>query len=180
MLRVLMEIGVELTRYHGGSLAGVDIKRVIANAPFVFSKFATILKDEKRKNPNCTLTDKDIDILCNRYKELYLLWDGAFATARTINPTEDDLALYCRFANAAVHCHKKIGCSITHKVHLMWLNSQVDWVKRWRIGWSYSINPGAESGAVSGRPEIGRCVLLLGHGLRIVVQMPTRFGNKKA
>ena len=73
LLRVLREIGVELTRYHVGILAVVDIKRVIANALFVVPKFATILKDEKQKNPNCILTNKDIDILCNRYKELYLL-----------------------------------------------------------------------------------------------------------
>ena len=79
MLRVLREIGAEITWYHVGSLAGVDIKRVIFNASFVFYKVATILKGEKQKNPNCTLTDEDIDILCNCYKELYLLWDGTFA-----------------------------------------------------------------------------------------------------
>ena len=99
------------------------------NAPFVFSKFATILKDKKQKNPNCTLNDKDIDILCNWYKELYLLWDGTFAAARTINPTEDGLALYCQFVNTAVHCHAKIGCSITHNVHLMRLHVWVQMKK---------------------------------------------------
>ena len=47
MLRVLNTIGVELQRYHGGSLAGMDIKRVIANASFVFGEFANILKEGK-------------------------------------------------------------------------------------------------------------------------------------
>ena len=37
--------------------------------------------------------------------------------------------LYCRFVNAAVHCHKKISCSITHKVHLMCLHVWVQMKK---------------------------------------------------
>jgi len=119
MLKVLKLIGVEPTRYHGGSLAGMDIKKVIGNASFVFDEFAKILKDEARKNNHCTLSDDDIDHICDQHKEVYLLWDGAFSTARTINPTEDDRSLYCRFVNAAVHCHVKLGCSVTHKVHLM-------------------------------------------------------------
>jgi hypothetical protein len=48
LLSVLKSIGVELTRYHGGSLAGIDIKKVIANASYVFDEFAKILKQNKR------------------------------------------------------------------------------------------------------------------------------------
>ena len=44
MVRVLKLVGVEIQRYHGGSLAGMDIKKVIANASFVFNEFEEILK----------------------------------------------------------------------------------------------------------------------------------------
>jgi uncharacterized coiled-coil protein SlyX len=120
MVRVLKLVGVEIQRYHGGSLAGMDIKKVIANASFVFDEFEEILKEERNQNKDCEMTNKEISTICNEHKTLYLLWDGAFSAARTINPTEDDRTEYCRYVYAAVHCHVKIGCSVTHKVHLMW------------------------------------------------------------
>jgi len=45
MFRVLKSIGVELTRYHGGSLMGKDIKKVMDNASYIFDEFKKILKD---------------------------------------------------------------------------------------------------------------------------------------
>jgi hypothetical protein len=117
MLRVLKSIGVELTRYHGGSLNGMDIKKVIANSAYVFDEFATILKEHKR--PGCKLSDMDIDFICEQHKLCLLLWDGAFSAARSINPTDRDFRLYEQFVKAAVYCHMRLGCSVTHKVHLM-------------------------------------------------------------
>jgi hypothetical protein len=52
----------------------VDIKKLVANASFVFDKFATILKVEKREG-----CEVDIDKLCQQHKECLLLWDGAFS-----------------------------------------------------------------------------------------------------
>jgi hypothetical protein len=61
----------------------------------------------------------DIDKLCQQHKECLLLWDGAFSAARTINPTDANCYMYKLFVMAAIDCHVNIGCSITHKVHLM-------------------------------------------------------------
>ena len=119
MLRVLKMIGVELTRYHGGSLAGMDTKKVTANATFLFDRFAGILKEERDKNRDCEMTDIEIDPICDEYKTRFLLWDGAFSTARTVDPQEADRTEYCRYVYSAVRCHVRIGCSVTHKVHLM-------------------------------------------------------------
>jgi hypothetical protein len=44
MFKVLKEIGVELSSYHGGSLNGKDIKKVMNNATHLFNTFATIFK----------------------------------------------------------------------------------------------------------------------------------------
>jgi hypothetical protein len=71
MLRVLKSISIELTRYHGGSLNGMDIKTVIANSAYIFDEFATIQKDHKR--PGCKLSDMDIDFICEQHKLCLLL-----------------------------------------------------------------------------------------------------------
>ena len=117
MLRVLRSIGVELTRYHGGTLAGMDVKKLVANASFVFDEFAKILKAKKRSE--CRLSDDDIDRLCEEHKQCLLLWDGAFSLARGINPTDHDCNLYLCYVKAAVDCHIRLGISVTPKVHLM-------------------------------------------------------------
>mmetsp|Transcript_25197 Transcript_25197/g.59957 ORF Transcript_25197/g.59957 Transcript_25197/m.59957 type:complete len:527 (+) Transcript_25197:876-2456(+) len=117
MLKVLKSIGVEVTKYHGGSLTGKDIRKVIANASYVFDEFAKILKEDRKADG---LSETEIDKLCEDHKLTFLLWDGAFSTARTIDPTEGDIVLYEKFVYAAVVSHISIGCSVTHKVHLMY------------------------------------------------------------
>jgi len=116
-MKVLKRIGVQLSRYHGGSLNGKDIKKVMDNAFFVFDEFATILKAGSR---NGSLTPEKIDERCEEYKSAFLLWDGAFSMARKIDPTAQDRAMYRRYMRGAIEAHGKIGCSITHKAHLMW------------------------------------------------------------
>ena len=115
MVRVLNLVGVEIQQYH-------DIKKVISNASFVFNEFGEILKEECNQNKDCEITNKEISTICNGHKILYLLWDGAFSAAQTIDPTDDNQTEYCRYVYAAVHCHVKIGCSVTHKEHLMWVH----------------------------------------------------------
>ncbi len=41
---VLKEVGVELSSYHGGSLNGKDIKKVMNNACHIFDTFLIIFK----------------------------------------------------------------------------------------------------------------------------------------
>ena len=84
---MLKKIGVELSSDHGGSLNGKDKRKVMMNACYIFDTFATIFKAGKR--PNCMLSDtKNINALCMQFREVFVLWDGAFSLARTINPTE--------------------------------------------------------------------------------------------
>ena len=104
MFRVLKEIGVELSSYHGGSLNGKDIKKVMNNATHLFDEFAKIFKEGKREG--CPLSDEDIDAMCLHFKEVFVLWDGAFSLARTINPTEEEAQTYQRFVEAALHGSK--------------------------------------------------------------------------
>ena len=117
MFKALKEIGVELSSYHGGSLNGKDIKKVMNNASHIFDQFAVIFKDGKR--PDCILSGTDIDTLCLHFREVFVLWDGAFSLARTVNPTENDTLTYMRYVSAAIQGNTTICCTITPKVHLM-------------------------------------------------------------
>ncbi len=73
IFKVLKEIGVELSSYHGGSLNGKDIRKVMTNACYIFDTFVTIFKVGKR--PNCMLSDANINALCMQFCEVFVLRD---------------------------------------------------------------------------------------------------------
>jgi hypothetical protein len=115
---VLKDIGVELSSYHGGSLNGKDIKKVINNASHVFDCISVVFKEGKRDD--CLLlTDAEIELLCLHFREVFILWDGAFSLARTVNPMELDVITYRRYVLAAVEGSKALQCTVTPKVHMM-------------------------------------------------------------
>ncbi len=62
IFHVLKEVRVELSSYHGGSLNGKDIKKVMNNDSHIFDKFAAIFIEGKRKE--CLLSDADIKPMC--------------------------------------------------------------------------------------------------------------------
>jgi len=49
LLKVLTTIGVEQSSYHGGSLNGKDIKKVMNNVPYLFEEFSLILKSGEQR-----------------------------------------------------------------------------------------------------------------------------------
>ncbi len=114
---VLKELRAELSTYQGGNLNGKDINKVMNNACHIFDRFLMIFKGMKRSN--CALSDANIDALCLQFREVFVLWDGAFLLARTINPTEIDTSIYRMYVNAAVKGKKDLQCTVTPKVHLM-------------------------------------------------------------
>ena len=136
MFKVLKTIGVELSSYHGGSLNGKDIKKVMNNATYVFDQLALIFEDLKRSD--CLLTNDDITALCLHYREVFVLWDASFSLARTINPVEADIATFQTYILAAVEGHTQLKCSVTPKVHSM--------MKHVEIGSSACIKMGCVKG----------------------------------
>jgi hypothetical protein len=117
LLKVLKKFGVEQSSYHGGSLNGKDIKKVMNNVSYLFDEFSLILKSGKQSN--CELSNNNIDKLCRHFQSVFLLWDGAFSYARTINPMANDAIAYQQFVDAAVIGHVSLGLTITPKAHLM-------------------------------------------------------------
>ena len=83
----------------------------------IFDRFSARFKGGKR--PNCALSDANIDALCLQFREVFVLWDGVFSLARTINPTEGDTSIYRMYVDAAVKGSKDLQCTVTPKVHLM-------------------------------------------------------------
>jgi hypothetical protein len=73
LFKVLKEIEVKLSSYHGGSLNGKDIKKVMNNASHIFDLFATTIKEGERNE--CLLADADISLMCLHFWEVYVLWD---------------------------------------------------------------------------------------------------------
>ena len=114
---VLKKVGVQVQAYHGGSLNGKDIIKVMNNATYLFDEFAKILQSGKRDD--CELSDADIDVLCRDFRVVFVLWDGAISYSRKENPDPNDIMMYRRFVRAAVDGHVKLGLSVTPKVHLM-------------------------------------------------------------
>jgi hypothetical protein len=66
MFPVVKELGVELSSYHGGSLNGKDIRKVMNNACHIFNTFATTIFKEG-KSPNGILSDANINNLCLQF-----------------------------------------------------------------------------------------------------------------
>ncbi len=114
---MLKEIGVELSSYHGGSFNGKDIKKVMNNATYLFDAFTVIFKEGKREG--CLLSDADIDSMCLHFREVNVLWDGAFSLARTVNPTKHGTETYQKFVSAVVQSSQILGCPGMPKVHMM-------------------------------------------------------------
>ena len=79
------------------------------------------------------MTDPEIDEMCTKFKHLFQLWDGVYATARTVDPTEQHIELYDRFVDAAMELHLDVGCSLTHKCHLAWVHTK-DQMRKLRGG----------------------------------------------
>ncbi len=123
IFKVLKEIGVELSSYHGGSLNGKDIKKVMNNASHVFDNFSLIFKEGKRED--CVLSNAEIESLCLHFCKAFVLWDGAFSLARTENPMEIDAITNQRYVLASVEGSKALECTVTPKVHM--ILKHVEW-----------------------------------------------------
>ena len=107
-----------LVAYHGGTLHGKDVRKLMNDSSDIFTLFADILKANKKEG--CKYENSAIDEICKKYAPLCVLWDGAFSYASKMNPTAEDITMYLRFVTAAVHAHVELGLNVTPKVHLMW------------------------------------------------------------
>ena len=141
MFKLLKNVGVELSSYHGGSFNGKDIKKEMNNLAHIFDKLAVIMKEGKR--PNSILSNSDVDTLCLHFWEVFVLWDGAFLLARAVGPMEQDTKTYLRYVLVAVNGNDALGCTVTPKVHMMLKHVVFQmryirggWEIKWKIGWS--------------------------------------------
>jgi len=71
IFKVLKDIGVELSSYHGGSVNDKDIKKVMINASHIFDNHSLIFKERKRDD--CLLSDAEIEALCLHFCEVFAL-----------------------------------------------------------------------------------------------------------
>jgi hypothetical protein len=95
----------------------------MSNADVIFKQFLEILKDQSNHHSDCDLNNDDIDLMCQKFTDLTMLWDGAFSYVSKIDPSEEDIVMYERFAKAAIFSHQSMGCSAINKGHLMWAHT---------------------------------------------------------
>jgi hypothetical protein len=65
--------------HHGGLLNGRDIKKLMNNAIYFFDELTVIFKEGKR--PGSVLSNADVNTLSLHFREVFVLWDGAFPLA---------------------------------------------------------------------------------------------------
>jgi hypothetical protein len=53
------------------------------NATYFFDELAVIIKVGNR--PGSALSDTHVEALCLHFREVFVLWDGAFLLAQTVN-----------------------------------------------------------------------------------------------
>ena len=87
------------------------------NSAHIFDKLAVIMKEGKR--PNSILSNAGVDALCLHFREVFVLWDGAFSLAQTVSPMKQDTTTYLRCVLAAVHGNNALCCTVTPKAHMM-------------------------------------------------------------
>jgi len=73
VFKVLKEIGVELSSYHGGSLIGKDIKKVMNNASHIFVQLTAIFKGGKREKSLLANSDRLVPILAGALCNILVL-----------------------------------------------------------------------------------------------------------
>ncbi len=66
------------------------------------------------------LSKEDINGMCLHFREVFVLWDGAFLLTQTVNPMEQDIKTYQRrYVNAAAQGNALLRCTVTPKLHYM-------------------------------------------------------------
>jgi hypothetical protein len=90
---------------------------VMNNATYLFDQFAAVFKEKRREG--CLLSHTDIDLMCLHFRKVFVLWDGVFSLARTVDPTGEEILTYQSFVSAAVEGSRMLGCPVTPKVHTM-------------------------------------------------------------
>ena len=124
---ILQKYHIHRAAYHGGDLTGVCIRKLMSSAKEIMNEVKEYLL--ATKSPSCLLSDANIADLCNDISVLLLCWDGALSKLHTNNPDEEDCLEAQEYIDKAVELMRKLGLSITIKVH----GSQTHLVQQMRI-----------------------------------------------
>jgi hypothetical protein len=65
------------------------------------------------------LSKEVINGMCLHFREVFVLWDGAFSLTQTVNPMEQDIKTYQRYVNAAAQGNALLRCTVTPTLHYM-------------------------------------------------------------
>ncbi|KAL7547083.1 LOW QUALITY PROTEIN: hypothetical protein ACHAWF_010401 [Thalassiosira exigua] len=109
-------IGATRAQYHGGKFNGIDLRKIMTNADYLFGRNGQVRSLIATKAPDgdtIQSTHKICDDVCLALK----LWDGIFADMYKVYPTPVFCDILQGKINKAMAHHRAMGLSVTPKAH---------------------------------------------------------------
>ena len=129
--RVLIDHGVNIDAYHGGTLVGESILKLFLHIESIFDRLISIGKDriilrsgEELETQTPSL--KEFEEEMTKHKKLLIIQDSVFASLRMICPTKRELAEAKTNIGAMEKLWRSLKFSITPKAHLIFSHAHDD------------------------------------------------------
>eukprot|EP00957_Ditylum_brightwellii_P031102 2356167-Ditylum_brightwellii.AAC.1 len=114
--RIFQEEGANRAAHFGRKFNGVNLRTIMEKPDHLFGQDGKIRQYLLEKAPGKA---DMINIVCEDVKNALVLWDSAFSKLRTVDPTDKDCDKAQHLIDIAVAQLRKMGISITPKVHGM-------------------------------------------------------------
>jgi polyhydroxyalkanoate synthesis regulator protein len=115
--KLLAEYRICRAAYHGGDLQGNDVIKFMKSASELMPRVAQLFVDSK--DEKCKKSDSQIRQVCKDIEIALTLWDKVFTMCQKHNPSPDDCDKTQLLINMAMKAIRKLGLSITPKLHGM-------------------------------------------------------------
>ena len=112
------QIGAKRETYHGGSLNGVSVRRIMERRSDLFVEIDAAMHAIFDEN-HCKLSMIEIKQTTNKYAVLLGLFASIFSTLRQILPSQEQLQDLQKSQEAARKLWLHLNISRTHKLHLI-------------------------------------------------------------
>ena len=137
--RVLIDHGVNIDAYHGGTLVGQSILKLFTHIDSIFNCLVSIGKDrimlrfeEDNGLPIPTLSE--FEEVMMKHKSLLVIQNSVYASLRTISPSKLELDEAKSNIRAMKSLWSKLGFSLTPKAHLVFHHAHYDMVRLGGLG----------------------------------------------
>ena len=137
--KILIDHGVGIDKYHGGTLVGPNIQKLFKNADAIFDALTElgIERIRLRRNNDTPLmppTEEEFKEKLMLHRNLLKMQDSVYAGLRLISPTKRELAIVKSDIDAMDHLWKVLAFSLTPKAHLIFSHAHKQMVRFGGLG----------------------------------------------